>query len=111
MVENIIYRLIPKFLSEVLWLPHFLYNQLINGGEVVSLTHQSPLTPEDTRYLCRLEAVDPRNMGRLEGLGELKNPVTSSGIELMNLPAMPLSASPRSSSKCLNYFSIWRLLH
>jgi hypothetical protein len=39
--------------------PHFLDNQLTDGSEVISLTHQP----------------------WLEGLGQLNNPITSLGIE------------------------------
>jgi hypothetical protein len=39
--------------------------------------------PEDSWYsfLLEAESIDPRAMVRLEGLGELKIPVISSGIE------------------------------
>jgi hypothetical protein len=38
-------------------LPHFLHNRLTDGGEVVSLTHRSPFTPqEDSWYSFLLEA-------------------------------------------------------
>jgi hypothetical protein len=36
---------------------------------------------EDSWNLFLLEAVDPRSIVWLEGLGQLKNPMTSSGIE------------------------------
>jgi hypothetical protein len=48
-------------------LPHFLDNQLTNGGEAVSLTCRPPFTPRATVWL--------------ERLGQLKNPMTSSGCE------------------------------
>jgi hypothetical protein len=56
--------------------PYFLDNRLTDGGEVVSLTRRpSALYPqEDSWYLFLLVAV------RLEGLGQLKYPMTS-GIE------------------------------
>jgi hypothetical protein len=42
---------------EMLRLPHFLYGRLTDGGEVVSLTHWLPFTPqEDTWYSSLLEA-------------------------------------------------------
>jgi hypothetical protein len=57
-------------------------NQLTDGGEVVSLTHQLPFTPqEDSWYSFLLEAVNPRDIVWLERLGQLKNSMTSSGIE------------------------------
>jgi hypothetical protein len=38
-------------------LPYFLDNQITDGGEVVSLTHRPPFTPqEDSRYSFLLEA-------------------------------------------------------
>jgi hypothetical protein len=48
------------------------------GGEV-SLTCLPPFTPkEDSWYLFLLEA---EATPQLEGLGQLKNPITSSGIK------------------------------
>jgi hypothetical protein len=64
-------------------LPHFLDNRLTDGGEVVSLTRRPPFTPPG-RFLVLISVrgwVDPRAIVRLEGLGQLKNPMTSSGIE------------------------------
>jgi hypothetical protein len=64
--------------------PHFLDNQLTDGGEVVSLTRRpTALYPqEDSWVLISVRSrVDPRAIVRLEGLDELKNPVTSSGME------------------------------
>jgi hypothetical protein len=46
--------------------PHFLDNRLTDGGEVVSPTRRAPF--------------NTRAVVRLEGLGQLKNPMTSSGI-------------------------------
>jgi hypothetical protein len=65
-------------------LPHFLDNRLTDGGEAVSLVHQLPFTPG--RFLVLISArvrVDTRAIVRLEGLGQLENPMTSLGIELM----------------------------
>jgi hypothetical protein len=36
---------------------------------------------EDSWYSFLLEAIDPRAIVRLEGIGQLKNPMTSSEIE------------------------------
>jgi hypothetical protein len=56
------------FLAELKRLPRFLDNRLTDGCEVVSLTRRPPFTPSA--------------IVRLERLGQLKNPVTSSVIEL-----------------------------
>jgi hypothetical protein len=67
---------IPGFVME---LPHFLDNRLTDGGEVVSLTRRPALTrQEDSWYSFLLEAESsPWAIVRLEGLGQLKNPVIS----------------------------------
>jgi hypothetical protein len=41
---------------------------------------------EDSWYSFLLEAIDPRAIMRLEGLGQLKNLMTLSGIETANFP-------------------------
>jgi hypothetical protein len=60
-------------------LPHFLDNRLTDGGEVVSLTSRPPFTPqEDSWYSFLLEAEStPGAIVRLEGLSQLKSPMTS----------------------------------
>jgi hypothetical protein len=60
----------------------FLNNRLTDGSEV-SLTRWLPFTPqEDFWYSFLIEAVvEPRTRERLEGLDEMKNPMTASGIE------------------------------
>jgi hypothetical protein len=61
--------------------PTFLDDRLTDGGEVVSLTRQSPFTPGIFFVLISVRRrVDPRAIVRLEGLGKLKNPMISSGI-------------------------------
>jgi hypothetical protein len=64
-------------------LPHFLENRLKDCGEVVSLTRRgSPLPPGRFLVLISVRGwVDLRAIVRLEGLGQLKNPTTTSGIE------------------------------
>jgi hypothetical protein len=64
-------------------LPQYLDNRLTDGGEVVSHTLRPHFIPqEDSSYSFLLEAESiPGNIMRLEGLGQLKNPITSSGIE------------------------------
>jgi hypothetical protein len=61
----------------------FLDKRLTDDGEVVSLTHRPPFTPqEDSSYSFLLEAEStPEAIVRLEGIGQLKNSMTSSGIE------------------------------
>jgi hypothetical protein len=69
--------------SEMSRLPHFLDNQLTDGGEVVSLMHWPPFTPL-RRFLVIISVrgrVNPWATVCLKELGELKNPVTSLGIE------------------------------
>jgi hypothetical protein len=64
-------------------LPHFLDNRFIDGGEVVSLMPRLPFTPR-WRFLVLISVrgwVDSRATVRLEGLGQLKNQMTSSGIK------------------------------
>jgi hypothetical protein len=63
-------------------LPHFLDKLLTNDGEVVSLTSRPLFAPG--RFLVLISVkdwVDPRVIVRLEGLGQLKNPMTSLGFE------------------------------
>jgi hypothetical protein len=64
-------------------IPHFLDNRLTDDGEVVSLRRRPPFTPPG-RFLVLIsvtDCVDPRARVRLTGLGQLKNAMTSSGIE------------------------------
>jgi hypothetical protein len=64
-------------------LPHFLDNRLTHGGKIVSLTRWPPFNPqENSWYSFLLEAESTlRATVRLEGLRQLKNSMTSSGIE------------------------------
>jgi hypothetical protein len=58
-------------------LPHFLHKRLTDGGDV-SLTRRPPLPPGRFPVLISVRGwVDPRALVRLEGLGQLKNPMTS----------------------------------
>jgi hypothetical protein len=71
---------------ETLRLPHFLDNRLTDGGEVVSLHASRPLPPGRFLVLISVRGwVDPRATVQLEGLGQLKNPMTSSGIKPVTL--------------------------
>jgi hypothetical protein len=62
--------------------PHFLDNQFTDGGDV-SLTRLPPFSlQEDSSYSFLLKGEQiPRAMVRLEGLGELKNPMIPSEIK------------------------------
>jgi hypothetical protein len=74
--------------------PHFLENQLTDGGETVSLTHWPPFTPRKFLVLISVRGrVDPRATVRLKGLGQWKNPMTSLGIKPVTFQLV---------AKCLN---------
>jgi hypothetical protein len=63
-------------------LPHFLDNQLKDGDEVVSLKQWPPHCPQEhSWYSFLLKAELTRAIEWLEGLGQLKNPLTSSQID------------------------------
>jgi hypothetical protein len=63
--------------SETSSVPHFLDNRLTHG-----LRAGHPLAPRRFLVLISVRGwVDPRNILRLEGLGQLKNPVTSLEIK------------------------------
>jgi hypothetical protein len=54
-------------------LPHFLDSPLTYDGEVVSLTRWPAFTPGKILVLISVrDRVDPRDIVRLEGLGQLK---------------------------------------
>jgi hypothetical protein len=60
-------------------LPYFLHNRLTGGGEVSITRRRPPFTLRKipgTHYCSRLSR--PRGIVRLEGLGQLKNLMTSS---------------------------------
>jgi hypothetical protein len=58
----------------------FLGSQM--AVKLLSLRAGRPLRPGRFLVLISVrDSVDPRAIVRLEGLGQLKNPVTSSGIE------------------------------
>jgi hypothetical protein len=63
-------------------LPRFLDSRFVDSGEVVSLTRRSPFTLRKIRgtHFCK-NLSRHRATVRLEGLGQVKNPLTSSGIE------------------------------
>jgi hypothetical protein len=67
---------------EMLRLPHFSENRHTDGGEVFSLMRHLPFNPRKipgTHFCYRLS--QPKAITWLEGLDELKNPMTSSGIK------------------------------
>jgi hypothetical protein len=76
-------------------LPHFLDSRLTDGGEV-SLTLRRHLYPQEDSwhsFLLEAESTPGPYIVQLEGLGQLKNPMTSSGIE---------PATFRLVAQCLN---------
>jgi hypothetical protein len=91
-------------------LPHLLHTRFTDGGEVVGLTHRPHLYPhEDSWYSFLLRGwADPRDILRLEGLGQLKNPVTSSGIESaasILSQINPVRTNPSCLSKVHSYYN------
>jgi hypothetical protein len=62
-------------------LPHFIDNWLTDIGEVVNLTCYLPSSPQADSWFSFLLEVE--SSPGLEGLGRLKNPMTSSGLEPM----------------------------
>jgi hypothetical protein len=84
----------PIGLCETSRLPHFLEKRFLDGGKVVSLTRRPAALYPPGKFLVPISVrgwVDRRAIVRLEGLGQLKNPITSSGIEpaALRLVAQP----------------------
>jgi hypothetical protein len=60
-----------------------------------ALRASRPLPPRKFLVLSSVRGwVDPRAIVRLKGLGQLKNPVTSSGTKLRDLPACSIAPQP-----------------
>jgi hypothetical protein len=85
-------------------LPHFLQNRLIDGREVVSRTRRPagrPLPPGRFLVLISVRGwVDPRAIVRLEGLGQLKDPVIWSRIEPATFRLVPYCLDQLRSRMC-----------
>jgi hypothetical protein len=64
-------------------IPHFLDSRLTDGGQFVSLMSRSKFTsPGRSLALISVRSrVNPNVIVRLEGLGQLKNPMTSLEFE------------------------------
>jgi hypothetical protein len=72
-------------------LPHFLDNQPTDGGEVAGLTRQpAALYPqEDSWYSFLIQAESTPGHCAAGRISQLKNPTTSSGIELATFRLVP----------------------
>jgi hypothetical protein len=82
---------------EMLRLTHFLDNWLMDGGEVFSLARRPHFTSqEDSWYSFLLQAVNPRVIAWLEGLGKLKkfNGLTGNGTH--NLLVCSIVSQPNT---------------
>jgi hypothetical protein len=77
-------------------LPHFLDNRLTDGGEVVTASHAArPLTPAGFLVLISVrDSVEPSHTVWLEAIRQLKNPMTSSGIEPATFLACSIVRQP-----------------
>jgi hypothetical protein len=62
---------------------YFLDNRLTDGGKVDSLTRRTPFTLSEipASHFCSGLSQPKGTKVRLEGLGQLKNPMTSKGIK------------------------------
>jgi hypothetical protein len=69
-------------------LPHFIKSWLTDGGEVFSIMRRPAALyrQEVSWYTFLLEAECA--IARLERSGQMKNPMTSSGIDLMTVPKL-----------------------
>jgi hypothetical protein len=61
--------------------PHFVDNQLTDGGDVDSLTRRSLFTRKNITGTNFRGGVNPKATMRLEGLGQMETPMTSSGMD------------------------------
>jgi hypothetical protein len=82
-------------------LPHLLDSWLIDGSEVVSLTCWLSFTPRRFLVLISIRGwVDPKVIVRMEGLGKLKIPMTTLGIEPVTFWFVT-TMLPRDCNGCL----------
>jgi hypothetical protein len=88
--------------------PHFLDNQLTDGGKVVSLTRRPPFAPPEDSWYSYLSRgwVDPRTIARLERLGTLKK-IHLIGTRTRDLPACSIVPQPTTLPPWAIFIHLW----
>jgi len=87
------------------WGSQIIRQSAHEGGKVVSLTHWPPLPPPLSKeiFLVLISArgwVDPRAIGRPEGICQWKIPMTTIGNRTCDLPVFWRSASTNCATAC-----------
>jgi hypothetical protein len=88
--------------------PYFVQNRLIDISEVARLTHGSP-SRRSLVFIAARGSFGPRAVVPLKGFGQLKNPLTSSGIETATFRFVTLDVQPRLLFP-LCYVNMFRLV-